>query len=347
VPENFARKVWARVQSWFVANAEQVTWAFIADEDGEPVMPNGGYLRILFAEGFLAQQKTWGNKQFPALHGGVSLNFLGGPPATFSTFGRPPEQWTTPGAHLDYPMTMLLPFTGGTVEIEAALYEATVDGPLGTAVDLISSLASLMGPPLSVAAQVADKVSDGLDRVLAATGNQPVLGLHATMVSPNGGASTTLRPGYLVVLGAPEKKLAGTPVIHEGRLHLRDGERTELPTGVDYLVIRVDCRADRDDWRFPELDALIRSAGEAFIRGQEQTFADLRKDAIARAWNSPDLIPADRKRVALLVKEELDGLGDLGAVPSDDQSFEAIAPRRLRAPDDDALRDLTLARLLA
>jgi hypothetical protein len=345
VPDTFTRRLWSRVQSWFVANAEHVTFAFIPDEDGEPVPPNGGYVRILFAEGFLARQRTWGQQRFPALHGGVSLSFLGGPPATFTTFSRPPEQWTVPGAHLDYPMTTLLPFTGGTVEVEAALYEATADGPLSTAVNLISGLAPLLGPPLSVAAQVADKISDGLDHVLAQTGDQPVLGLHATLVSPGGGGMI-LRPGHLVVLNVPDGQLAGTPVIVDGRLHLRNGDRTELPAGADYLVVRVECRTERDDWRLPELDAVLRSAGEAFIRGHLDAFADLRKDAIARAWNCADLVPADRRRIALVVKEELDGLGELGVVPGDDVSLAALAPRRLRSPDDDVLRDLTLDGLL-
>jgi hypothetical protein len=61
------------------------------------------------------------------LHGGASLAFLGAQPTTFTTFTRPPESWCSPGARLDFPITPLLPFNGGTVEIEAALYEARRD----------------------------------------------------------------------------------------------------------------------------------------------------------------------------------------------------------------------------
>lgn len=339
----FVRRVWSRVADWFGGDAEHVTVKFLPDPDGEPIAANAGYLRVIFAEGFLAQAKSWGAKQFPALHGGVSLTVLGGPTAAFTTFAKPPE--TAPGAYLDYPMTTLLPFSGGAVEVQAALYEATVDGPLGTAVDLISSLATLMGPPLSAAAPLADKISDGLDKILGATGDKPVLGVHTTLVAP-GGAGTVLRPGNLIVLNTPEAKLPGTPEIHDGRLHLRDGDQHHLPTGVDYLVVRIECRTERDDWRFPELDQLIRTAGESHIRGHQDAFKDHRTDAIARAWNSPDLVPTDRKRVALLVKRELDSMGELGIVPGPDQTLETIAPQRLPAADDAALRGMTLDGLL-
>jgi hypothetical protein len=169
MPENFARRMWRRVQSWFVANAEHVSVVFIPADDAEPLLPHTGYVRLWVSEGFLAQQRTWGVDRFPALHGGVSLDVLGAP-ATFTIFARPPEAWAMPGAQLDFRITTLLPYTGGTVELEAALYQASSNGPLGTAVELISGLASLMGPPLATAAAVADKVSDGLKKASKGAG---------------------------------------------------------------------------------------------------------------------------------------------------------------------------------
>jgi hypothetical protein len=341
VTQKLLPRMWNRVANWFVANASHVTVRFIPDEGGQPVQPYAGYLRLWLAEGFLARQRTWGTDRFPALHGGVSLSFLGADRATFTTFSRPPEAWSVPGAQLDFPITALLPYSGGTVEVEAALYEARAGGPLGTAIDLVGGLASLMGPPLSIAASIADKISDGLDTVLAAAGTTPVLALHATMVAPDAGGNV-LRPGHLVVLSAPEAELAGTPVIHEGRLHLRNGDSRTPPSGVDYLVVRVECRNERDDWRFPELDALIRSAGEALIRGHRETYRDLRTDAVARAWNSVDLAASDRTRVALLVTDELDRLGQFGIVPGPERALHEITADRLPHPDDPRLQGLTL-----
>lgn len=345
--DNVARPMWARVWNWFDQNADHFTVRFIPDADGAPVQPYAGYLRLWLAEGFLAKQKSWGAMHFPALHGGVSLAFVGNEPTTFTTFARPPQAWTTPGASLDFPITPLVPFNGGTVEVEAALYQATVDGPLGIVVNLVGSLAPLIGPPLSVAAAIVERLSEGLDQVLDATGNQPVLGLHWTMISPGGGGKM-LRPGHLVLMGAPEQKLTGTPVIFDGRLYLQPAQgRATLPTGIDYLMLRIECRQDRDDWRLPEIDTLIRAAGEAFIRGQQDTFASCRTEAIARAWNCHDLTPMDQKRVALLVKEELDRLRQLSIVPGPDRTLQSIAAQWLPAADDERVADLALERLLA
>lgn len=343
--ETFLRRTWNRVASWVEANAGHTTVRFVPDATGRPIHPHTGYVRLWLAEGFLARQRSWGVDRFPALHGGVSLSLLGGDRATFTSFGRAPEAWTAPGAQLDFPLTALLPFTGGVVEVEAALYEARTGGPLGTAVDVVSSLASLLGPPLSTAAVVAEKISDGLDVVLGASGAQPVLALHTAMVAPGGGG-TAVRAGHVVVLAAPPRELRGEPVIHDGRLHLDDGSALSLPTGVDYLVVRVECREDRDDWRFPELDALIRAAGEAFLRGHRDAYADIRTDAIARAWNSADLTSVDRRRVALLVRDELDGLAELGVVPGPDRALHSVADQRLASRDDPRLDGLTLDRVI-
>lgn len=343
--DRFVRKTWKRVQGWFEASASKFTVRFLPDPASNALPAQGGYLRLWLAEGFLAQSRSWGAAQFPALHGGVSLTFLGGQVA-FSGLSRPTESWTVPGAQLDFPMTPLLPFNGGTVEVEAALYKATTNGPLGTAVDLIASLGSLLGPPLATAATIADKVSDGLDAVLTATAAEPVLGVHWTMVSPGGGGNV-MQPGHLVVVGAPPATLGGVPVIQNGTLHLDANDERAPMTGFDYLILRVECRTERDDWRLPELDELIRSAGEAFILGQQDTYAARRTETIARAWTSVDLIPADRKRIALLVKEELDGLGQLGAVPGPDRTLDVVAAERLASADDDRLVGLKLDQLLA
>ena len=339
--------VWTRVRSWFVQNADHMALRFLPDVNGAPVQPYEGYLRLWLAEGFLAQQRSWGTTHFPALHGGVSLAFAGNEPATFTTLARSQESWTTPGMRIDFPITPLVPFRGGIVEVEAALYKATVQGPLGIAVNLLGSLAPLMGPPLSVAAAIAGLVSEGLGMMLEETGNQPVLGLHWTMISPGGGGNV-LRPGHLVLMDVPESELTGIPVILDGRLHLQPPQGSAvLPTGVNYLVLRVECRSDRDDWRFPEIDALIREAGDALIRGQQGAFASWRTEAISRVWNSPDLTPTDQKRVALLVKEEFDGLQQLGIVPGSDRAIESIAAQRLPTADDERVTGLTLDQLLA
>jgi hypothetical protein len=336
-------RMWDRVAKWFDAAAEHVTVEFIPEPGRPPVAAYGGYLRLFLAEGFISKAKTWGNEHFPALHGGASLTFLGGS-TPFTTFARPPGSWEIPGAQLDFPLTPLLPFNGGVVEVEAALYQASTAGPLATAIQIVGSFSSLLGPPLQAAAEIASKVADGIDTVLAE--DKPVLGVHWSMVGMGGGGNV-LRSGSLAVVGKPRKALPGPLSISNGSLCLDAGHGPEQLVDADYLVLRIECRTERDDWRFPELDALIRAAGSAYINGYLDESNDRRTDAIARAWNSPDLIPADRIRVAKLVADEIDSARQLHAVPGPDRSLGAIAPQSLPARDAPELKELTLGSLLA
>jgi hypothetical protein len=344
--DGLPRRMWRRVTGWFRQNAEHVTVEFFPQAGHEPLPAYGGYVRLWLVEGFLANRRTWGSTHFPALHGGLALQFLGSESTPFTTFARPAEAWETPGAQLDFPVTTLLPFSGGTVEAEAALYQASVGGPLGTAAQLIGGLSSLMGPPLSAAAAIAEKISDGLDSVLAATGDQPVLGVHWAMASA-GGAGRPLRSGYLAVVGSPPHQIEGALSIRDGRLSVDDGGEPQLLTGVDFLVLRIECRTERDDWRLPHLDELIRRAGGAYLEGHEDEYRARRTDAVTQAWNSTDLVPADRKRVAKLVAEEIDEVTQLGAVPGPERSLDSVAPQRLPARDAPELTDLRLDDLLA
>jgi hypothetical protein len=339
---NVLSPVWNRITRWFSAEAEQVTVRFIEDPGGTPIYANTGYLRVFLSQGFLARARNWGNEYFPVLHGGAAVSFLGAT-TPFTTFARPTGSWTTPGAQLDFPLTPLLPFNGGLVEIEAALYEASTGGPLITAAQIVGGLSSLLTPPLSVAAAVVGKLGDSVDKVIGT--EQPVLGLHYTMAAPGGGMND-LRSGSLVVINTPESALHGPLSVGSGGLLLDNGNGAQPLNGVDYLVVRVECRSERPDWRFPELDELIRRAGEAIIRGYTDQYEDLRTDAVARAWNSPDLIPSDRLRVATLVRREIDAARDLRAVPTADRSLELIAEQELPSPDDPELSGLTLRALL-
>lgn len=48
-------------------NAEHVTIRFVPDDDGQPVRPHAGYLRLWLAEGFLHRSRSWGVDRFPVL----------------------------------------------------------------------------------------------------------------------------------------------------------------------------------------------------------------------------------------------------------------------------------------
>ena len=340
--------MWGTVKGWFEGRADHATVRFLPDPGSQPLDAYGGYLRLWFAEGFLAQGKHWGSEEFPVLHGGVALNFLGQDGTAFSTFTQQSQDAAIRGAFLNYRISPLVPFNGGTVEIQAALYRTTVTGPLGTAVALAGNLASLVGPPLATAATLVQKVSAGLGQVLATSKDKPVLGVHYTLVSAGGGVPE-LRPGVLVVAGKPADRLGGTLALDpDGRVALATSDGLRPLTGTDYLALRVECRTERDDWRFPELDALIKAAQVAAVEGNKEAYDRRRIDALARAWNSSDLVGVDHKRVADLVEKMIGLVNIVGIVSrSEDLTIEQAAPQYLLAPDAPELDSLTFGQLLA
>lgn len=329
-----------RVRGWFTANAGHITAEFLPDPDARPAVPGDSYVRLWLAEGFLAKRVSWGKEYFPALHGGVTLSFQGSEGTPFTRFTRPDVAQTAPGVYLDYPMTSLVPYAGGPVSVEAALYRASDGGPLETAVTIAGGLASLIGPPLSTAATIAAKVSTGLGTVLADT--DPVLGVHWTMGSAGsaGGGGQVLCPGHIVVINAPPATVPGPLRIVGGRLHGPDG----LLTGFDYLVLRVECREENDEWRFPELERLRREAMSAYHQGQLDLYEQLRTRAVVQVLNSPDLTENDTLRVARYVRLAIDRVTELGVTTANKDSLDPIPPHLL--PHRADVEGLTAANLI-
>ncbi len=232
-------------------------------------LPYEGYLRVSIAEGFLGQRRHWAKDRVPALHGGVTLSHLGAPPQEFTTV-EPQDTWEAPGVTLNRPITPLIPYNGGTVTVQAGLYRVPADGPLDAAIQVVSSLSDLLGPPLSTAADIAGRVSGGLDRVLGNLGEQPVLGVNWTL------ATGSLQEGHIVVVNAPD-----APV------EFLDGRLKAAP-GQDFLVLRLECRTERTTGGSP---ISRRSSGAPPTPSSStettRSSAISRTAAVAAAWNSP------------------------------------------------------------
>ncbi len=338
--------LWERVRGWFGADAEHVTTRFLPDPGSLPVWPAQGYVRLWLAEGFLARARGWGQDRFPVLHAGAALNFGTAGQVAFTSFTRPTVSWAAPGDQVDFPITPLLPFNGGIVELEAAVYEATAGGPLGTAVRLVSGFAELLGPPLATAASVASAVSTGLDTLIGDSGDQPVLGVHYALTSPGGGGQP-LRAGHLAVVRAAPGSLPGELTIDaDGRLALLAGGATRRLTGVDYLVVRVETRTEHDVWLSPALLDLVGQARLARAHGRHGAFADYRAEAVTTAWTSGDYVESDRARIAAALAAALDAGAEQAAGADPDSTLTDEVLAHLPTRDDPALAGLTLAGLL-
>lgn len=334
-------RLWNRLRRSFDADAALLQRVFFAEEGGTRMVPNDSYLRVWLSELFLAKEVAWGVERSPAVQASVRLLFGSGAPKTFATLSQPTPQQHGTGVAEDYQLTELMPYLGQSVELEAGLYEILGSNNLKTAIDIVTDFASLVVPPVSAALSVADKVAGGIEKVIQANAKDPVLALHGTLAAPGGALTNELRPGWLAVVRATEQQLpAGSLHIQDGKLH-REQRRL---TGFDYLVLRIEGRAERDDWRTPDLDRAISEALYAKDLGRTADFTRQREQALSLIWFSADLTPAQRRQVAAAVKEELAEAAP-GAAGTGEATVAAIVDRR-GLPSRSEVADLTLAELL-
>jgi hypothetical protein len=334
-------RLWKRIRQQFDAEADHLHRLFFPQDDGVAMTPNDSYLRIWLSELFLAKEVSWGVERSPAVQASVRLLFGGLSPKTFATLVQPTVA-AGHGIFEDCQLTELLPYRGQSVELQVGLYEMLGKNNLRTAIDIVTDFASLVTPPISAALAVVDKVANGIEKVIEANASDPVLCLQGTLAAPGGGLTNELRPGWLAVVRATEGELPKAGLhLREGRL-CRNGERL---TGFDYLVVRIEGRRTRDDWRMPDLDRAISEAAYAKDLGRSQEYERLRADALSRIYFSADFTPVQRKQVAKLVTEEL-GDAAPGAVGQGELTVASMVARRgLPAPRE--VEHLTLAELLA
>jgi hypothetical protein len=334
-------RLWTRVRRQVDADAGHLHRLFFPQDEAVTMTPNDSYLRVWLSELFLAKEVAWGAERLPAVQASVRLVFGAPAPRTFVTLVQPPVT-TGHGVFEDYQLTELLPYAGRAVELQVALYGILGKNNLGTAIDVLSGFASLVTPPLSTALSIAEMVATGAEKIIEANASAPLLCLQGTLAAPGGGLANELTPGWLAIVRATEDELPARELhMADGRL-CRNGVRL---TGFDYLVLRVEGRRERDDWRTPDLDRAISGAAYAKDVGSLDEYERLRADALSRVYFSPDLTPAQRRQVAQAVKEEL-GSAEPGAAAAGELTVAAIVARR-GLPSRGAVRHLTLSELLS
>ena len=334
-------RLWQRIRRQVDAEAGHLHRLFFPQPDGVTMTPNDSYVRIWLSELFLAKQVAWGVERSPAVQASIRLLYGGLSPQTFATLIQPPVT-SAHGIFEDHQLTELLPYRGQSVELQAGLYEILGASHLRTAINIVTDFASLVTPPVSAALAVIDKVAVGIEKVIEANAADPMLSLQGTLAAPGGGLTNELKPGWLVVVRATEADLPEAALhLCDGRL-CRDGERL---TGFDYLVLRIEGRQARDDWRTPDLDGAINEAVYARDVGRPDEYERLRANALSKIYFSADFTPPQRKQVAAMVAEEL-GSAAPGAIAPGETTVAAIVARR-GLPSRREVEHLTIGELLA
>ena len=334
--ENPAVRLWGHLKDLFVKEGEHLVSVFFAEKDSAPLVPNDSYLRLSLSELFLADEKEWGGDHIPAVQASIRLKFTTTAPQTFTTLVQPSVP-TGRGVVEDYPLTEWLPYRGQAVEFEAALYQILGKNNLLTAISILSDFTSLVTPPVSAALAIVDKVAAGIEKVVEANAKDPALVVHKTL------SGEALRPGWLAVIRATDQDLNSQSLYlnEPGKL----SQAASRLTGYDFLVLRVEGTADREDWRTPDLDAAIKAAGNARAMARKDEYERLRDEALTKIYLSPDLTGPHQRQLAKLVQEELDTYA-AGAAGAGGMTVADIVARR-GLPSRSEVQHLTLSELLS
>jgi hypothetical protein len=330
--KDLATRLWEGVKGWVNNNADHYVYAHIPKErtdrefDDSPLKAEASYFRLWLAEMFMRDSRKWFVDWWPAVHSSVQLKFGDQDKVNLSHVAQAPDGALAKSVLLGFPVTELVPFRGGVVEIESALIGLKGKNHLSAAIGVLQSFSGLIGAPLGQVLTVADKVSSGMQELFGAANGQVVLGLHQAFTSAGAGGNA-LRPGYFAVILATTRDLdAADLTVKEDRL-LHKGRPLD---GFDYMLYRVEGRVERDDWRLKNIQEPLDKAIEASLLGEDAKANNYKVVAMTAAMQSPDLAVHDRRRVALAIKEELEAIGGLGlgAVGGEVRDMDAIMGAR-------------------
>lgn len=357
--------LWDTITGWVQRDARRYLYVPLDGErvvdgpsDGEAIQAQRDYFRLWLTEMCLRHDRAWFKTWHPAVHSLVRLQF-----------GR--EQVDIPNVAgelnldglaesnldrvvgLNYPLTGLLPFNGGTIGLTAGLLAMEGSNLLASAIGFMSNIAGLLAAPqVSAALHVAGPIAQGIQSLLGGSNGDLHLGLAETFTGGGGGGANELRPGYLAVVLATADELRPEELwVAAGRLHRgRSASDLKALSGFAFMLFRVEARRERDDWEaLTDIKGPFDQAITALGNGAQETAETFIRVAIANTLTSRDLTRADRSRVARALKsdfEEAKGEG-LGAVREDEHSITGVMERAIPSDEALALGQPTLEELFA
>ena len=295
---------WSRESASYVVHDVPASSVQPAADVGAPCTAGVHYFRIWLAEMRLAHDQRWFTSRHPAVHSVVRLRFgdqeielprISGPLALPGL----DEAHLGDVVHFDHPLTPLLPYNGGVVELSAgllALEGTNVLKEFVSAIDTVSQV--LVQPPLSLLLGTVGPVTRAVQTLLGVSNGRQHLGVHVAYAGEAG--APALHAGWLAVIrrGAAVVDPADLTVV-QGRLRYRGVS----VGGADYLLFRIERMVERDDW--DSLTSIARPFGDALTamsHGNTVVADALVRRAVLEAFTSPDLTRADRPRVAGEIK---------------------------------------------
>jgi hypothetical protein len=327
-----------------------------ADYSDEPLESGKHYFRLWLTEMFLTKEVDWFRRWYPMAHSLVVLQF-GDQQIEIPHIAGPSHLKDVDEAHLerfvtlDHPMTGLMPFNGGLVEVAVALLAMKGQDYIASVGKVLGDLSKLLiAPQLSGVLNIALPVASGIEDLLGGQSGEIHLGLNQSFTGKDGGGANVLRGGYFAVVRGREADYPAAQLwVVENRLRRGPtlSESTPLE-GVTYMLFRIESQTNRDDFRsLKSIADPFKEALRYLAEGDEDKATDALRRTLLLVRTSPDLTRAHRSAVASALREEFDEAKreGLGAVSPGAVSLDEIVRRRAGSVDDALARAPSLQRL--
>jgi hypothetical protein len=275
--------------------------------------PEQDYIRIWLCEAFLAKDSTLLANWLPAAHVRVAIVRQGYPTVEHSRVIRPTDEHVRGGvALLNYPITDLLPYHGGVIEMDAALIGLQNGTRLDVVLDLLQVVSALPIPGAE-AVSVAKQITESARGLVQGTNGAVHIDLHQGWSEGDTGGSP-VQDAYVVALLPTEKQVDPGPLcVVDNRLCVaHEGSSPSHLLGWDYLLLRVEVKDSRDDFWLPDLQQHLEDAIDALSNGSPDLAARHRTAAIAAVLKSDALTWPDRDRVIGAVRARFDAVAEAG-----------------------------------
>jgi hypothetical protein len=308
--------------------------------DGQAVTMEAGkhYFRLWLSEMYLKNDTEWFQKWYPAAHSLIGFQFgsqsveiphIAGSLNLKDFKANNLEKVL----RLNYPMTTLMPFNGGVVELTAGLLAMKGENMLNSFIKVMGDFANLLVvPQLSSALAIAGPVASGIQTLLGgAEDGRLELGMHQAYTGAGGGGSNDFKSGYMLVIAGEEtqdpadksKLMRNKFWVLGDQLRYGDNAAGSVPLqGFTYMLFRIEGRTERDDWaNLSSLAGPFNDAVKALSEGDQQKAESLLRTAIVTALQSADLTRADRTRVVKAMRDAYDEAKNqmgLGAAPDEE-----------------------------
>jgi len=255
--------IWAFLKG-LIEREKAAIWAGQIDPGRTPGSPPAvpleaekHYFRLWLIEMSLPYRGKWFRDYYPAVQSLVQLEYgpqqrpdLPGiigpsrlPGVTESQLGRVVQ--------MRLPLTPLLPFKGGKVEVEVGLFAALAKDYAQSFLKVLGTFSeTLHVPQLSAALGVAGPLLNGVNEFLGAKMANLEAAFH-TSFTGGPGSPNPLQSGYWATYRDPDKRYPPKPdlwVLRDGVSVGKTADKARPLRDVPYLLVQVEATTDRDDF---------------------------------------------------------------------------------------------------